>query len=459
MKALRTSALAVVLTLVSSRPGAAPARRPTDLAAFQRELDAVFVKEGLTAEDAAARAAKAAPHAERKQATVEGAEADLTRAKLALLPVLSGRGAYTRLSPLDSVISLGGQTLTIPSLTESYLATGQVSVPLSDYLLRAPAQISGAGHALRAARLDQKATRAAVRQLARETYYEWLRVRLQVLVAKRQLVQVEATLARIRDLLEVERAANADLLRVESQRAQAAQTLAKLTAAAALREEQLRLLIGADDDEELTIGEDIRLEVPAEDAAEDADTTAARRFELQAVDQAIQAKESLRSAEVAALLPRVSAFATVDYARPNPRQFPQRDIFQWSWMAGVQVTWVINESLVATTTRRKLAAEAAELRADRDGLAQRLHLEVLAARQGVELARTAITTSQQGLEAAEEGYRVRKDAFAAGRSSVVEIVDVEAELARARIAALDARIDLRIALDKLAYATQRPEKP
>jgi hypothetical protein len=44
------------------------------------------------------------------------------------------------------------------------------------------------------------------------------------------------------------------------------------------------------------------------------------------------------------------------------------------------------------------------------------------------------------------------------RLSVVEIVDVEAELSRARIAALDTRIDLRIALAKLAYATNAPAR-
>jgi outer membrane protein TolC len=152
------------------------------------------------------------------------------------------------------------------------------------------------------------------------------------------------------------------------------------------------------------------------------------------------------------MAPRLSAFASLELANPNLRVFPQDDKFKLTWAAGAQVTWVFNETLVASATRSRIAAEAEELRADRAGLQQQIELEVLGAYQAVILARQALDTTRQGVDAAEAGYRVRKDLFAAGRATVVEMVDVETELARARIAALDARIDLRIAIAKLTYA-------
>jgi outer membrane protein len=149
----------------------------------------------------------------------------------------------------------------------------------------------------------------------------------------------------------------------------------------------------------------------------------------------------------------VSAFAAVDYGNPNPRVFPQDDVYKLTWAAGIQASWVINESLAGNQTRNRFAAEADELRADQTNLQHQIRLEVLRALQGVRVARRAIEISQEGVEAAEESYRVRRDLFGANRASVVEMVDAETELSRARIAALDARIDLRIAVARLAYAT------
>jgi len=77
---------------------------------------------------------------------------------------------------------------------------------------------------------------------------------------------------------------------------------------------------------------------------------------------------------------------------------------------------------------------------------------VLSAQQDIANAQRAIATTAKGLDAAEESYRVRRALLAAERVTAVELVDAETELTRARIAALDARIDLRIAIAGLAHA-------
>ena len=70
-------------------------------------------------------------------------------------------------------------------------------------------------------------------------------------------------------------------------------------------------------------------------------------------------------------------------------------------------------------------------------------IELLAAQQAVQLAQHSLATSQKGLAAAEESYRVRRELLDAERATAVELVDAETELTRARIAALNARVDLR----------------
>ena len=70
----------------------------------------------------------------------------------------------------------------------------------------------------------------------------------------------------------------------------------------------------------------------------------------------------------------------------------------------------------------------------------------------LQLAQISLATTQKGLAASEEGYRVRRELLNADRATAVELVDAETDLTRARIAALNARVDLRVALAQLAHA-------
>jgi outer membrane protein TolC len=451
-----TVRLALVLTLFAAPAFAQPAPASDDMAAFEKDLDALFVHGGLTADAAAARAGAASPAVRRRNAEVDAAMATAKTAELARVPQIGAKASYTRLSYIAPVIfPFGGMNFVIPFLQDAYLTEGSIALPVSDYFYRIPKSIEGARLGADVARVNKRAAEVSAGEDARLAYYEWVRARLQVLVAQRQLAQVQATLKQVRALAEVQRLSRADLLRVESQEAQAEQTLDQLNNASALREEQLRLAIGARDDERLAIGEDIRQDLPAPAAAALDDLmkhAEDRRLELRVIDAGIAAKDKQREAETANYAPHLSAFATADYADPNQRIFPQKDEWKFTWQAGVQVSWTLNDALVAQANEHRIRAEASELRADRENLSRGTRIEVLAAMQSVQIAVHALQTSQKGLVAAEEGYRVRKELLAAERATAVELVDAETDLTRARITALDARVDLRVALAQLAHA-------
>lgn len=459
---LALTLLGAAATPVVAQPAPRPAaRRPApsaaeDMAAFEKDLDTLFAKGGLTSDQAASRASGASLTVRRRAAEIEAALAQAQTAELARVPQLSGRLSYTRLSPLDPTpLQIGGMTFELGSAENAYLAEAQLTIPLSDYLVRFPKIIDAARLGVDAARLNKRASEIDAGQEARVAYYEWVRAKLQVLIAKRQLIQVQKTLGQIRALAEVQRLSRADLLRVESQEASAEQALNQLENFSALREEQLRVLIGAAPGEPIAIGEDIRADVTAPGPAQldDMVTTATRqRLEFKAIDTGISATERQRDAEIANQLPRLSAFGVVDYANPNQRVFPQNDEFTATWSVGAQLTWTLNDALTAGASRRRLAAEANELRADRENLARGTRIELLAAQQAIAIARSALATSQKGLAASEEGYRVRKELLNAERATAVELVDAETELTRARIAALNARVDLRVARAQLDHA-------
>jgi outer membrane protein len=440
-------------------PSPAPAPAPSvadDLAAFEHDLDTLFAAGGLTSDQSASRAAGASPTVRRRVAELEVAVAQTDAAELARVPQVSAKLSYTRLSPLDPV-TLGppGMGVAIPFFPNAYLGEAQLVIPLSDYVLRYPKLIDAARLGAEVARLGKRSSEVSAGQDARVAYYEWVRAKLQVLISRRQLVQVQKTLEQVRALAEVQRLSKADLLRVESQEAQAEQVVDQLEYVSQLREEQLRLLIGAAATEPLAIGEDIRADVAGPTAAQLDDlvgTARQKRLEFKVIETGIRAKESQRAAETANLLPRLSAFGVADYADPNQRVFPQQDEFKLTWSVGAQLTWTLNDALVSRTSDRRIAAEANELRADRENLERGTRIEVLAAQQAVALAQRALATSQKGLTAAEEGYRVRKELLNADRATALELVDAETELTRSRITALNSRVDLRVARAQLEHA-------
>jgi len=459
-----TLRLSLALTLLAVSPALAqPAPAPAqpsaaadDMAAFEKELDALFSAGGLTADQAAQRAAKVSPSVRRSAAEVEVAIAQAQAAELTRVPQVGATASYTRLSPIDaSTIDFGGMSFAFPVLLNSYLLQGRASINLSDYVVRYPKLIDAARLGEEVARVSGHSSAVSAGQEARLAYYEWVRAKLQNLIAKRQLEQVRATLGQVRALAEVQRLSRADLMRVESNEAVAEQASIQLQNLADLREEQLRILIDAAPEQALTIGEDIRADITAPGAGkldELMGTAKKQRLDFKVLDTGIEAKEKQRAAERASYYPKLSAFGQVDFANPNQRIFPSEDKFNLTWAVGAQITWTLNETLFAKTTDRRLLGETNQLRADRENLERGARIQLLAAQQAVAIAQAALATSAKGLAAAEEGYRVRRELLNAQRATAVELVDAETDLTRARIAALNARVDLRVAMVQLAHA-------
>ena len=437
--------------------GPKAAEAADDPNAFERDLDALFSANGLTADQAAARAAAVSPTVQRRIAEVEAQIAGAEATELQQVPQIGGKLQYTRNSRVPAfTIPFGGMDISIPSsLVNNYVAEANVNINLSDYIYRYPKLVKAAKLGLEVAKTSKASAMVDAGQDARLAYYEWLRAKLNVLVAQRQLVQIQATVGQIRSQFEVQRVSKADLLRVESQEAEAEQTLDQLKNLSALREEQLRLLIGATNNEPLALGEDVRKEIAAPAAgplADELHKALAQRLDVRVLVQGIAAKEHQAEAENSAYLPRLTAFGVADYARPHQRIFPVVDEFRGTWSAGLQLSWTLNDTLIASTTQHRLKAETDELRADKENLTRGARIELLNAQQAVQLAVHALETTSKGLQAAEEGYRVRKELLNAERATAVELVDAETDLTRARINALNARVDLRVAKVQLVHA-------
>ncbi len=420
---------------------------------FEKSLAALFSDGGLTARQTAKRSHAASPEVARKDAEVEAAIIAVKKAELVKIPRLGATAGYTRLSEITPPQLAPG--VSFPQFFNVYSMSAQIGVPLSDYALRIPAIIEAARLGKDAARSSENATRLNAGAQAVAVYYEWMRASVQTVVAERALAQVDSTLAQVQAQFDVQRLSRADLLRVQSQRAQTEQMVNQLRILVALREEQLRMSIGAAPDEQLRMGEDVRQDVaiPTLDSLDALlDKAMGTRLDVHTINVGIEAKTKQLKAEKSGHLPRLSAFAQVDFANPNQRIFPQTDEFRLTWSAGLQLGWSFNDYLNTDYTVASLAAENRQLAADRRSLGSGIRLQILGALQGIALAQSALLTSQQGLIAAEEGFRVRSELFAMQRATTAEVIDAQTELTRARGTALTARVDLRIAIAQLFHA-------
>jgi outer membrane protein TolC len=458
------------------RPPAVTSDAEAARLALSERMDAVLAKPGgLTADDVARRSAGTSFEVMARRAELAAASADADRALSAYVPKVTLTARYTRLSEVEgggagSIVAAPGIAegpippgtqlvsvpLSFPTLQNQYLLQASLTVPVSDYFLRVAPQNAAASRAEAAATHSVESAERRAATDARTAYYGWVRARLGVIVAEQALEQAKGHLADAQQALNVGTASPADVLRLESQVARSELLLESAQNLDRLTERQLRIAMHDRGTAPYAIGEDIRVDLPTPTTA-DADELAARALERRPEANELRvAADALRkqaSVARAGLFPRFDLFANATYANPNSRTFPQADEFTGSWDAGAQLTWTISDIPSSYSAGRAESARAAALDARRNALADGIRLEIFSAIQDVREADLAIRTTARGLASAEESYRVRRLLFENGKATSTELLDAEADVTRARLEALGARIDARVARVRLAYAT------
>lgn len=460
LAAVMTAQLAAVQAAAAQPPGALGPRGPDAAAELQRAFaDRVGVAGGLTAEQAAARAVRHSPAAARRRDDVAIAASELASTRLEFLPRASLSGRYTRLSSTpDTAIEGLPVPVTLPGALENQWAFGaQVSVPLSDYVLRLGHAVAARRHSERSAGWMSVAERRQAAADARLAYYDWARARLGVLVAERAHAQAVQHRRLAENRLAAASATRADVLTAQARVGEAEDLVTRSRLGANLAERRLRVLMGDAGRAPLTIGEDVLASLPAQsgDVERLVGEALGARPELRALGEGAGALASQSALEGARFLPRLDLVGDLARENPSSRAFPQRDRFETVWDVSAVVSWSLDDLPRAREARRELAARSAQVGDQRRELVDGIVLEVHRAAQEVSAAETSIQTSRGTLVAAEEAHRVRERLFEVGSASSTELGDAETELTRARFAAIDAQVALRKAHVALDLATGR----
>jgi outer membrane protein len=455
--------VAVVAATMGVRPAAAqpPGPRRADAAAeLQRAFaDQVGVAGGLTADQTAARAVRHSPASAQRRDDVAIAASELTSTRLEFLPRASLSGRYTRLSSTgDTAIEGLPVPVTLPGALENQWAFGgQVTVPLSDYVLRLGHAVAARRHSVRAAEWMSAAERRQAAAEARLAYYDWARARLGVLVAERALTQAVQHRQLADNRVKAGSATRADVLSAEARAGEAEDLVTRSRLGASLAERRLRVVTGDAGRAPLAVGEDVLAALPAGGADIDrlVGEALGARPELRALGESAGALAAQSSLEAARYLPRLDLVGNVARENPSSRVFPQADRFDTVWDVSAVASWSLDDLPRAREKRRELAARRTQVDDQRRELVDGVVLEVHRAAQEVSAAEKSIETTRGTLVAAEEAHRVRERLFEVGSASSTELGDAETELTRARFAALDAHVALRKARVALDLAVGR----
>lgn len=497
-----------------SAPGATPAAdAPDEQTAFElreapeRELtgrEALAVQPGgLTADQVARRALKSSPELRARQAEIDAASAKIDEAIAQLLPRLTLKGSYTRISPVEA--ALGGSLLAtgevegrapivvedcppeiaaqigpgrscamalgeesqpvmatsieFPTPVNHYALNALLAIPISDYILRLSDTLTATRKGKDAAEVQKRAEAVKIASDARVAYYNWLRARAAVAVARSSLARFKAMLEDARAAFELGAATKADVLRLEAAVASTELAVDETRTMQQLAEQQLAIMM----DEPVRsyrVGEDVLQEpepAPAREPSLDdlVKDSYRKRLELKGLEALTRSLQAGARAARVGQWPRLDAFGDVTYANPNTVIFPLEEEWNESWAVGLALSYTLNDSLAGAASGAGLEANLRKAQADLEALRRGIKLQVASAYFDVRKARTAIQTAARGQSAAKEAYRVATDLYRVGRATTTDLMEAESELVAASLKEVDAFLDFRIASVRLQHATGR----
>ena len=423
--------------------------------AAERALRSLYVPDGLTSDRAVQEVIATSPDLTRTKALLEEAKGGALQAMAGLVPQLALVGRASKLSTVDNPVFEipGAGPLTFPSLTTQYATDATLAYSITRSLAESMPAYRAAKKSKEAAKYQIQATFNDVAFAGRQAYYEYARADASLAVANFALEAAAAQRKETESFFNAGSAAHVDLMRVRAQEeaARVAVEQAKLGVEVAAR--ALQTLMHT---EELpSLGEDLSeevTEIPTEPEKALLDRAYQNRPDLLALHKYIEVtKHQLKSAKGGGA-PDVLARGSVQYSNPNLRVVPQQQRFEATWEVGAVIRWTPNETVAASGRARELQADLERAHADVQLMKDAIRVEVAEGYHGILAAQSAIKSSRSGLEAAREGYRVKRKQLQAGIVNTTDLLQAQAELIRAQVDLVDSSIGIRIAKAQLRRA-------
>lgn len=438
-------ALAALLAAAAARAQTAAAEAPAPAlppAPSPATDPAAAASEAIGFDEAVQRAFRRATSAAVAAEEIRRAEGLLAQARAGSLPSLVASGALTRLDA--DRVSAGRVVASRDQQSASLTLSVPVLAPSRWY------QWSHASDAVRVARAGEEEVRRLVALTAARAYLAVVAQRRQVEVSERAVATARAHLdfARQRRLGGVGTAL--DEARADQQLAVAEAQLEGGRSGLARAREALGVAAGADGPLDAGGEPDLR---PAAASAGEAERQAEQdRADLRAARARAAATRRVAGDSWADWLPTVSAVGQPFYQHPSTLTTPET-----GWQAQLVASFPLFEGFARLGQREERDALAAEAAAQLEGAVREARSEVRAAWSTLAHAEAALGQSQRGAASARAALRIVEEAWRAGATTSLDVIDAERTARDADSAAVIAEDAARQArLDLLAAAGRFP---
>jgi outer membrane protein len=178
----------------------------------------------------------------------------------------------------------------------------------------------------------------------------------------------------------------------------------------------------------------------------------AQRPERRALTDRADAAHARALAAKAGMLPQVSFDGGFDYARPNPRIFPRRGVWDDSWDLSVNASWTVWDGGRVRAERAEATALARAAQTRIGDFDRQVTFEVRQRQLELGSSRAAITAANDGVRAATEAQRVLGERFKAGVATNTEVLDAQTAVLQAELDRTRALANARLAEARLVRA-------
>lgn len=173
------------------------------------------------------------------------------------------------------------------------------------------------------------------------------------------------------------------------------------------------------------------------------------RPEILGMNARLKASESNLSIAQSGWYPQIYLVGNYNYLRPNQRIFPTKDEFKGTWDVSLSLTydlWNWNTSGSQTTQAEAQLSQAEQgLSQLRDGIT----LEVTQSYLSLHQAKERSAVAQQGVQQAEENYRVTNERYKKGLNVNSDLLDAEVALLTAKLNYTQSLVDYELAAARL----------
>ena len=402
------------------------------------------------------------PALQISQAKVQSAEARSSEALTSLLPQLKFTGRAAELSPIDPFgIKIGPPVnlsmILFPSITENYSMKLSLQQPLfTGFKLKKNLEMAELNASAAREELTRDQEDLVLNVIT--AYWNFYRAIKVEEVIRQSLDQMSEHLKDARNLLQQGMATDADVMKVKVQLSDMNVKYLEARNAIRLTSMALNSLMRNSLEIEITPSDTPAISQSAAGALLDQNLSnlqtlaLARRPEL----KSMQLRRDMGTAGVSAAkggwYPQIFLAANYDYARPNQRIIPPKIQWDGTWDVGVTLQWNIWDWYA--TGHQTAQAEAA-LRQSEAGIVQLNDAVTLDVAQQYFTAQTAkdkVEVAFEGMEQAQESYRMTSEKFKNGVASNTDMLDAETALLQAKLTHTLTVVEFTLSIARLKKA-------